>query len=142
MAKTDVERDFPALTQRDYALSDEDFNFNCLAFALGDYHNWWEPPRGKGNYWPDGFPEDLTVQTVESIIRTHGFTVKIDASTNPDADAIAIYAEGNEWTHFARFATGVWSSKLGDGNDVVRMHLEDLEGNIYGKVVMVLSKPK
>src|SRR2546422_10782937 len=113
MAKDDVERDFPALKGKDYELSDEDFNFNCLACALEDYYNWWEPPGGRGHYWPDGFPQDVTLQTVESIIKTHGFSVDIDPrTTNPEADAIAIYAEGNEWTHFAKFANGAWSSKL------------------------------
>jgi len=36
MAKEDVEADLPALRSRDYELSHEDFNFNCLAYALGD----------------------------------------------------------------------------------------------------------
>jgi hypothetical protein len=35
----------------------------------------------------------------------------------------------------------VWSSKLGDGNDIARVTLEDLEGKLYGKVVKVLSRP-
>ena len=99
MAKEDVEADFPALKSRDYELSDQDFNFNCLAYALGDQTNWWEPPRGSGRYWPAGFPADVTIQTAESIIRTHGFTAELDAAIEPDTDAIAIYGQGHEWTH-------------------------------------------
>ena len=142
MAKDEVEKDFPALKQRNYGLSDKDFNYNCLAFAMGDQHNWWEPPKGGGRYWPDGFPEDVTVQTVESIIRTHGYTISTDATITPETDAVAIYAEGNEWTHFAIFATGTWSSKLGDGHDVTHVQLQDLEGNLYGKVVKILRRPE
>jgi hypothetical protein len=78
---------------------------------------------------------------VESIIRVHGFTVDIEPTAVPDAPAIAIYAQGDEWTHFARFEDGVWSSKLGDGNDIAGVTLEDLEGKLYGKVVKVLSRP-
>lgn len=78
MSRSDIERDFPALVHSNYETSAEDFNHNCLAFAVGDHNNWWEPPNGHGRYWPPGFPEDVTVPTVESIIRVHGFTVETD----------------------------------------------------------------
>jgi hypothetical protein len=142
MAKSDVERDFPALVGKDYDLSNEDFNNNCLGFALGDLYNWWEPPRGHGQYWPPGFPEDITVKTVEEIIRVHGFTVEVIPGTPPETDAIAIYAIGDEWTHFARFAGGAWASKLGEGHDVSRVNLGDLTVNMYGKIVKILGRPK
>jgi hypothetical protein len=129
MAKSDVERDFPALVGKDYDLSEEDFN-----------NNWWEPPRTREQYWPPGFPEDLTVDTVEAI-RVHGFTVEVSRGASPETDAIAIYAIGNEWTHFARFTRGVWTSKLGEGHDVSRVNLEDLTIDMYGVVVKVLSRP-
>ena len=96
MPKSDIERDFPSLIGAAYDLSDEDFNYNCLAYALGDQKNWWEPPKGSGQYWPPGFPDDVSVKTVELIIRKHGFTVELmDKTASPETDAIAIYAEGN-----------------------------------------------
>ena len=142
MARSDIERDFPALKGEEYELSGEDFNYNCLAFALGDEGNWWEPPRGRGQYWPPGFPEDTTVRTVESIMRAHGFSVETDAKTWPDTDAVAIYAEGEEWTHFAKFANAQWSCKLGEGHDVSGIRLEHLEGALYGRVVKILQRPR
>jgi hypothetical protein len=142
MAKSDVERDFPALAGTEYDLSDEDFNYNCLAFALGDQSNWWEPPKGLGQYWPPGFSEDVTVPTVELIIKTHGFTVETEIRSTPGTDAIAIFAEGNEWTHFAKFSNGSWSSKLGDGHDVIGVSPEHLEGPLYGKIIKVLCRPR
>ena len=72
MPRDDVERDFPMLTGQQYDLSDEDFNYNCLAFALGDYSHWWEPPMGPEQYWPPGFDEDASVQTVEAITLVSG----------------------------------------------------------------------
>jgi len=142
MSKTDVEIDFPALIGKDYELSDEDFNYNCLAYAVGDLSNWWEPPRQAGRYWPAGFAEDTTVRTVESIVAVFGFTVEVDLLSIPETEAIAIYADGNDWTHFARFSNGCWSSKLGEGHDVQKVELKDLEGHIYGNVTKVLSRPK
>ena len=134
MAKADVEADFPSLKHTEYELSPEDFNVNCLAYAIGDNNNWWEPPNGKGQFWPAGFAEDVTVQTVTSILRISGFTVEIDPEDSPKAEAIAIYAQGDEWTHFARFDNGFWSSKLGEGHDIMRISLKDLEGGLYGRV--------
>ena len=142
MSKSDVEQDFPALVGKDYDLSDEDFNNNCLGFALGDLYNWWEPPGGHGQYWPPGFSEDITVNTVEAIIRVHGFTIEVSRGDLPETEAIAIYAVGDEWTHFAKFSNGVWKSKLGEGHDVARVNLDDLTIGIYGQVVKVLSRPK
>lgn len=141
MARSDVERDFPLLRGEAFELSDEDFNYNCLAYALGDYGHWWQPPNGQGNYWPPGFPNDVTVKTAEQILRLHGFTKELDSTAIPDNDAVAIYAEGEEWTHFAKFKDGVWGSKLGDGHDVVGVPLQHLEG-FYGNVVKILCRPK
>jgi hypothetical protein len=142
MSRADVEADFPLLAGRRYELSDEDFNYNCLAYVLGDLTHWWEPPKGSGRYWPEGFSSDVSVATAESILRAHGFTVEIDEGREPQAPAIAIYALSDEWTHFAMFENGSWSSKLGEGHDVARVRLEDLEGALYGKVVKVLGRPE
>src|ERR1700687_4094356 len=79
MAASDIEQDFPFLTSDNYkTTSDEDFNYNCLAFALGDFSNWWEPPGEFGFYWPPGFASDLTVETVAKIINLHGYVVEGD----------------------------------------------------------------
>jgi hypothetical protein len=142
MSRQDLELDFPSLAGKDYDISDEDFNYNCLAYALGDYNNWWEPPIGDGRYWPSGFPEDVTVDTVEAIIRLHGFTEILSEEDVPSTDSIAIYAIGNEWVHFARFSNGSWSSKLGEGHDISRVTLTDMAIDDYGKVVKILSRPR
>lgn len=142
MPKADIEQDFPSLVGKNYDLSDEDFNYNCLAYAVGDQKNWWEPPKGGGRYWPPGFDDDLRVGTVESIIRVFGFTVETKLNRTPKTESVAIYSDGSEWTHFAKFAGGHWSCKLGEGHDVSRVNLADLEGTLYGRVVKILSRPR
>jgi len=138
----DIKRDFPSLTEDNHKeLSPVDFNYNCLAFVLGDTHNWWEP-SGLGFYWPPGFREDTTVETVVSILKVHGYTIEVDVDVTPDSEAVAVYAEGNEWAHFARFAGGMWTSKLGRGKDVSHLRLEDLEGKKYGTVARILMRPR
>jgi hypothetical protein len=76
VSREDVETDFPGLIGKDYDLSEEDFDNNCLGFVLGDFRNWWEPPKTNHQYWPPGFDEDVTVATVEKILRLHGYTVE------------------------------------------------------------------
>jgi hypothetical protein len=141
MSRSEVEYDFPRLIGKEFDLSDESFNYNCLAYALGDHNQWWEPPRAPGQYWPPGFSEDVTIQTVEKIIRVHGYTKEVELGSMPEADAIAIYGIGEEWAHFAKFSGGKWEAKLGCGHDVQGVNLSDMEVPIYGKVVKILSRP-
>ena len=87
----DIQRRFPALNDENCKeTSPSDFNYNCLAFVLGDLKNWWEPPGLYGYFWPPGFPPDLTVNTVLSIIRLHGYTEEVDVGEVPGRDAIAV----------------------------------------------------
>jgi hypothetical protein len=139
VATQDIERDFPGMEYE--VRSDEDFNYNCLAFALGDSTNWWEPGV-MGHYWPPGFPADTTVKTVSAIIATHGFVVENADPTTVSTDSVAIFAEGDKWTHFAKFTNGEWSSKLGEDHDVTHVRLRDLEGASpkYGRLVKILSR--
>src|SRR5947208_403627 len=97
--------------------SDESFNYNCLAFVVGDYNNWWEPGVA-GHYWPPGFPEDFSVETVTAILALHGFVVECTDRSAIVAESVAIFADGQEWTHFAKFSNGEWCSKMGDDHDV------------------------
>jgi len=142
MPKEDLERDFPELSGKDYDLSPQDFNYNCLAFALGDVSNWWEPGRGSGHYWPPGFSHDVKVSTVEEIIKLHGYRAETGIGEKPNAEAIAIYAIDDEWTHFARYSDGHWHSKLGEDHDVSRIELNDLAIGDYGSVCKILCRLK
>jgi hypothetical protein len=142
MAVEDIERSFPLLTRENYKLaSKRDFNYNCLAFALGDQNNWWEPPGKFGFYWPPGFPDDFAVETSIRIIQLHGYTVEWSRYDEPLSESIAVYANGEEWTHFAKYVAGQWLSKLGDDHDIAHTSLKVLEGDLYGEVVRVLSRP-
>jgi hypothetical protein len=137
----DIQRDFPLLTPGSFELkSQEDFNYNCLSFVLGDLENWWEPPSEFGFYWPPGFAADVSVQTAVEILKLHGFVVELDRRATPLTESVAIYARGGEWTHFAKYTEGQWMSKLGEGHDISHDSLEPLEGELYGEVVKILSR--
>jgi hypothetical protein len=142
MGLEDIERDFPLLRRSENytEASIEDFNYNCFAFVLGDYRNWWEPPALFGHCWPPGFTEDVRVETATAIIKLHGFIVELERNTVPLAESIAIYAKGKDWEHFAKFENGVWKSKIGEDHDITHSSLELLEGDMYGHVVKILSR--
>jgi hypothetical protein len=141
VALNDIQRDFPLLTPDNFAaVSDEDFNYNCLAFVLGDIKNWWEPPGEFGFYWPPGFAADVTVNTAAEIVKLHGYTVEAALDITPLTESIAIFAKDQEWTHFARYAGDRWVSKLGEDHDISHTSLDILEGDLYGRVVRILSR--
>jgi hypothetical protein len=142
MSLADIEADLPLLRRGENydEASEWNFDYNCLAFVLGDYENWWEPLGLYGHYWPPGFPEDVTVETVTKIIKLHGFVVELAPGTPPRADSIAIFAKGEDWEHFAKFVDGIWSSKIGEDHDITHSSPEILEGDLYGRVVKILSR--
>ena len=141
MGVEDIKRDFPNLENKSYdpPHSEEDFNYNCLAFVLGDRANWWEP-GAFGHYWPPGFSKDTSIATAISILRLHGFVIEAEIFSTLDAESVAIYGKGDEWVHFAKFNDGKWWSKLGDGHDIWHSTLKELEGDLYGKVAKILSR--
>jgi hypothetical protein len=150
MARAYLESLFPMLKGLAYRLSPKTRRFNCLAYALGDTKNWWEPSLeskkdstgSNQRYWPSGFPVDDSVETVELILRDRGYTVEIELSAIPEKEAIAIFATDGVWTHFAKYKDGVWSSKLGKGNDIVGVPVLAFEGyKEYGRLVKILGKP-
>ena len=142
MSAGDIEVSFPKLVRRvNYDIaSPEDFSYNCLAFVAGDRSNWWEPSGSLGFYWPPGFDRDETVETAVKIIAFHGFAEDLDIHGTAHADSVAIYAKGNEWTHFARFIDGNWKSKLGEDHNIWHSSLDVLEGEMYGQVARIMSK--
>jgi len=95
-----------------------------------------------GHYWPPGFPQDRSVETVTAIITVHGFVVEGRDPHSITTESVAIFADGQEWTHFAKFSNGEWCSKLGEDHDVMHTRLEDLEGDRpkYGRLIKILSR--
>ena len=58
-------------------------------------------------------------------------------------EKVAIYENGTGYTHVAKqLASGMWSSKMGKGEDIEHKFLSDLAGDYYGKVAQVMKKIK
>ena len=133
---------FPNLAATERRItSPRDSVYNCIAWAAGDtQHVWWPlPPYA---YWPATAPAVPTIDAFIAAFGTLGYSVCSDGSLEEGFEKVAVYADHDgSPTHAAKqVASGRWSSKLGKSFDIEHT-LEGLEGEKYGTVAVVLSRP-
>ena len=129
--------------------SDATLQYNCIAWAAGKQNEpWWPTDQIKGYFWPQGLPlEPIDQETVENFVKafeTEGYAVCPDGQIELGFDKVAIYADPNTRRplHAARsLPHGVWSSKLGDNEDIEHNTLESIAGKEYGVPVAFLKRP-
>ena len=119
--------------------SEQDENYNCIAWAAGDIENWWWPI---GGHWPDGIEEQETLAAFEAAYGTRGYAVCETPELEEGFEKVAIYELRGVPTHAARqLPDGNWTSKLGALEDV-RHPIEGLKVEIYGNPVRYLKRPR
>ena len=134
---------FPTMAQTGYAItSPEDWRYNCIAWAVGDMRQWWEPLRG--SYWPPGVPREYTLAAYTRVFAIHGYVSCDNAELEPGFEKVALFTnEEGAPTHAARqLASGIWASKLGELEDIEHTTLHALEGAAYGKVAQVMKRAR
>jgi hypothetical protein len=115
--------------------------YNCVAWALGDNELWWEPSQD--GYWPPGAPQDGSVAAAIRLFERLGYkpTALQDRSPEKGVEKVAIYGDGQEFTHVARQRPGGgWTSKIGKLQDIDHDALESLTGAEYGTVVQIMRR--
>lgn len=125
--------------------------YNCIAWALGQRNEWWEPHSpgsiavGQG-YWPAGLPHNRDPQTLRVLFCQEGFADCENGNLDQNLVKVALYRipDGNgsyRWTHAARqLKTGLWTSKLGNSYAVIHRKPDDPDGDLYGSVYAYLAK--
>lgn len=93
-------------------------------------------------YWP---PNIARAETVDAFIRaygTEGYAVCADGALDPGHEKIAIYVDASGTpTHSAlQLASGKWTSKMGDFEDIEHETVNDVGGPTYGTVAAYLSR--
>ena len=128
--------------------SDSTPNYNCIAWAAGKTNQpWWPTDAIKGYFWPPGLPkEQIDEETVENFVnafKTEGYEVCADGGIEVGVEKVAIYADANRRPlHAARsLGKGVWTSKIGDEEDIEHSTLEALSGKMYGIPMAYLQRP-
>ncbi len=133
----ELESIFPALAADGYVVSSpETAAYNCIAWAVGESDRWWEP----GIYWPVQAGDDLAA--LASLFASLGYDPCDDAGLEPGYEKVALYAgELDDWTHAARqLPDGWWTSKLGQGADIVHRTPQALMGNEYGQALAIMKR--
>lgn len=143
------ESEFPNLKARGYQpISEPDERYNCIAWAVGENHRWWEPCDG--SYWPErrgGVPPDYSIASLVLAYAAYGFVkcgggIEEAATLEVGIQKIAIYGQMDEYLHAARqLKNGEWTSKLGPDDDIRHASLHAVAGGIYGDVTVIMRRP-
>lgn len=140
---SELEQDFPGLRAvGSYVIrSAIDPVYNCVAYAVGDVHNFWYDVKVKGYYWPPGTPSADTYEGWIKVFMDHGYVETNDSSLEPEFEKVAIYGTAEAPEHVARQkATGAWTSKMGKGHDIDHSSLSVLEHGIAGIRVKLMKR--
>ncbi len=132
--------EFPNLKESDYEKkSKSTITYNCLAWAMEELQHRWDP---NSYYWPYGVPREVTMEAFIQAFETRGYEVCEKPDLEPGIQKIAIYVDENgDPTHAARqLENGVWTSKLGDYEDVEHEKLESLRD--YGRVARYMKRSR
>jgi hypothetical protein len=145
MPEEDIEADFTNLKPGEWRITSEyDEGYNCIAFAVHDTRQFWDPDMigVRGYYWPPGIPRDFRVSTLIRVYEIHGFRGCDNGELESGFEKVAIYGtSADNGTHAARQKdSGVWTSKLGESEDIEHDTLEGLEGDVYGKVFVIMKR--
>jgi hypothetical protein len=140
-----LEEVFPALAAGGFRVtSPVDKRYNCIAFAAGDTTTWWWPlPEGiKEVYWPAGAPRVESVAAFCDAFASIGYAESDAAENEEGFEKVALFANAQGFPlHAARqLSNGRWTSKLGEREDIEH-ELRDLEGESYGKAVLIMKRP-
>ena len=73
-----------------------------------------------------------------------GYEEGDDFGLEVGVEKVAIFVDENFLpTHAARqLQDGTWTSKLGEGEDIMHVQLEHVSGRIYGIPVLVMRRPR
>jgi hypothetical protein len=128
------------LTADNYRItSPASWEYNCIAWAVGDTDPWWWPTPGR--YWPAGVAREETLEAFLAALATRGFAQCTTTDVEAGLEKIVLYASGDIPTHAARqLANGWWTSKLGPSFDIEHETLEAVADGAYGTPVAFLCR--
>lgn len=133
-----IERQFPQAHGKHVVTSEEDDNYNCIAWAAeGDKTAWWS--HEKGYKWPG--PRSPRIESLVAVFSGLGY-VKVDSPhLDPGFTKVALYHKDGMWQHAARqLPTGRWASKLGPDEDIEHDDPDCMCGDSYGSLYCLMQK--
>jgi hypothetical protein len=123
--------------------SEEDPDYNCIAFAAGIANRKLWPNFHPDFTWPAGIPRAETLDSFERLFESLGYARCQGGAYRDGFEKIAIYATSTgRPTHAARqIGRGRWVSKLGVSWDIE--HAENaVSGGLYGEIAIFMERRK
>lgn len=138
-----LEQYFPNLRHTSYrSTSPASPKCNCIAWVARDESLWWWPDAMGQGFWPPGVTRVETLRAFQEAFGTLGFSPCDNANVEPGFEKVAVYAKESVPARAARqLPNGNWTSKLGPLEDIEHKTPDAVEGDAYGKVVLVLRRP-
>ncbi len=133
-------------------------DYNCIAWAGKRWRvNWWPYKSdfkldGASYEWPFGLLRDNTIKSFIALFEHLGYNLHPSTSTFESGFIkIALFAELDPsgktplldriTSHAGRqLSSGLWTSKLGEGFDIIHSNPYDLESTEYGDLVYILKQ--
>jgi hypothetical protein len=120
------------------------WGYNCIAWAAGKTDKWWWPIADPCAFWPIPLdPKDpVSVAQFIKAFATERYAVCRHGRFENGYEKVAIFVDpSGEPTHAARLLpNGVWTSKMGRGEDIEHPALVVVEGRLYGTVKVFLKR--
>lgn len=132
----------PRLTDANHSVtSPATFRYNCLAWAAGGAAKKWGDQAPY--YWPKDVERGADIESLIRLFEWLGFERCADGEFEVGCEKVALYSFEGIWTHAARQKSdGVWTSKLGDFEDIDHTDPEDVAGGDYGEIAAFLKREK
>lgn len=145
-----IELIFARLTRDAYEItSDENHDYNCIAWAAGDTRIWWQPSGKRWHYWPRrGVPWNHSIDAHTKLYDSLGYSVCQSREPEPGWEKVALYRDDvtGLCSHAARQdeTRALWLSKLGYIEDIEHQTLDVLEGPppAYGTVAVLMKRQR
>ncbi len=137
-----IEALFPRLPGSGYRVtSAPDDACNCIAWATGVTNAWWWPGDPDRTHWPANVVRERTLAAFRQLFTTLGYEECASYELEAGFEKVALFVNPlGKPTHAARqLRSGRWTSKLGAAEDIEH-GLRDLEGDVYGVVVLVMRR--
>ncbi len=120
-------------------------DYNCIAWALGKDDCWmWPEQDADGvSVWPENSLGQTSIQAFVEAFECLGFERCDNADAEDGVLKVALYCYPNtdECTHASRqLKNGLWTSKLGESNDIQHSSPYTIQGRYYGNVACVLRR--
>lgn len=145
MTRADFELGFPLLRGTNWAIkSRRTRRCNCIAWAAREKHRRWD--FGDQDFWPEGVDKEDAIKYLIAAYAKFGFKVCHRDECDKyggQHDIIVLYELNGEWLHAARMLhNGMWSSKMGDCEDIQHETPEALSGVRYGDPTVFMKRKK